>query len=81
MTIDREYNAAEQAPMDGASQKPSVSLMAPAITVAGVTFRAADVKNATVIIDGREIYIGEESKSSAIGFAQAATQESRRTTS
>jgi hypothetical protein len=29
MTIDREYNAAEQAPTDGASQKPSVPAMAP----------------------------------------------------
>lgn len=32
------------------------------ITVSGVTFSADQVKSATVEIDGREVYIGEQKK-------------------
>ena len=38
------------------------------ITVSGVSFSADQVKNATVIIDGREIFIGEATKPKKIGF-------------
>lgn len=41
----------------------------PQITVAGVTFSAAQVKSAVILIEGREVYIGEqESKTPRIGF-------------
>lgn len=41
----------------------------PAITVAGITFTADQVKSATVTIDGRDIYIGErETPPKPIGF-------------
>lgn len=38
------------------------------ITVAGVTFNATQVKSATVLIEGREVYIGERDDSKPIGF-------------
>lgn len=39
------------------------------ITVAGITFSAEQVKNATVEVDGREIYIGEkEDRPRDLGF-------------
>ena len=39
------------------------------ITVSGVTFSAEQVKNATVTIDGRDVYIGErEEEARSIGF-------------
>lgn len=41
----------------------------PSITVSGVTFTAEQVKSAVILIDGREIYIGErESNVPKIGF-------------
>lgn len=32
----------------------------PQITVSGVTFAAEQVKSAVIVIDGRDIYIGEK---------------------
>ena len=41
----------------------------PTITVAGVTFNASQVKNATVTIDGRDVLIKEKkTKDKKIGF-------------
>lgn len=38
------------------------------ITVSGVTFAADQVKSATVVIEGREVYISEKSSDKQIGF-------------
>jgi hypothetical protein len=41
----------------------------PAITVAGVTFTADQVKSAVLTIDGRDIHIGEvKEEAKSIGF-------------
>ena len=41
----------------------------PRITVAGVTFTAAQVKSAVIVVDGRDIYIGEQQNNTPkIGF-------------
>jgi len=39
------------------------------ITVSGVTFNKDQVKTAIVIIEKREIYIGEKHKDRPVGFA------------
>ena len=45
---------------------------APQITVAGITFSAEMVKSAVVVIDGRDIFIGEkEEAAKKVGFPGA----------
>jgi hypothetical protein len=44
------------------------------ITVSGVTFSAKQVKNAVVIIDGRDITIHDKKKDKIVGFTSKEEQ-------
>ncbi len=54
---------------DGLGCSGESSVQPAAITVAGITFNASQVKSAVVVLDGRDVHIGEKDEGkSRVGF-------------